>query len=122
MALSNKVRHVNLTSTGKVDNVDTIIGWEIFCIEDDIAICFGTTKQTRQVSGLCAVNFVLPNGYHPYSGSHYYLNGNIYLDADPYNATGAIHNIQNGMTVYCAKAGTISAGSARCLMIAQKDR
>ena len=46
VALSKKVYHANLTSTGKVDNVNTIIEWEIFCIEDDIAICFGTTKET----------------------------------------------------------------------------
>lgn len=122
VALSKKVYHANLTSTGKVDNVNTIIEWEIFCIEDDIAICFGTTKETRQTSSLGGVEFVLPSGYHAFRNAHYYFYGNIFLDTDPYDATGAIHNITNGILIYSVRAGTISAGSARCLMIAQKDR
>lgn len=122
VALNNKVYHANLNSTGKVDNANTIIEWEIFCIEGDIAICFGTTRESRKISSLGAVEFVLPSGYHTFGNANYYFYGNIYLDADPYNATGAIHNIANGMLVYSERAGTISVGSARCLMIAQKDR
>ena len=78
--------------------------------------------KTRQTSSLGGVEFVLPSGYHAFRNAHYYFYGNIFLDTDPYDATGAIHNITNGVLIYSVRASTISAGSARCLMIAQKDR